>query len=118
MKGCEVIVEMSLAAELCSKSIGKAMEVKEKVREFIQKNIIDADSEPQFSDDDNLFQLGFVNSLFAKKLVIYVEEDFGVVVSNEDFDISNFNSVKNIVNFIEKGKNKPEWATTTHKREI
>lgn len=93
------------------------MEVKDKVRNFIKSNIIAFDEETLFSDDDNLFELGFVNSLFAKKLVMYVEQDFNVMVSDEELDISNFNSVSNIVRFIEKSKISSGLGSATSKRE-
>nr|WP_313785492.1 acyl carrier protein [Paenibacillus larvae] len=46
--------------------------------------------------------MGFVNSLFAMKLLAYIEQKFGITVSNEDLDITNFSSVTNITNYIEK----------------
>ena len=46
--------------------------------------------------------MGFVNSLFAMKMLNYVENEFGVSVDNDDMEISNFSSVNNIVEFINK----------------
>ena len=72
----------------------------DKIRTFIQKNLVVFDDEATFSNHDNIFAMGFVNSLFAMKLVAFVEREFGLSVENEDLDISNFSSVNNIVNFI------------------
>lgn len=77
------------------------MELKEKIRKFIESNLVVFEDEAEFNDDDNIFEMGFVNSLFAMKLVSYIEEDFGVAVDNDDLEISNFNSVDRIVEFIQ-----------------
>lgn len=47
-------------------------------------------------DDDNIFELGLVNSLFAVQLVNFIEQEFDVVVDNDDLDIQNFKSVNAI----------------------
>ncbi|MFF0312976.1 acyl carrier protein [Streptosporangium sp. NPDC004379] len=38
----------------------------------------------------DIFALGFVNSLFAMELVMYVEKTFGVTIPNEELRIDNF----------------------------
>lgn len=81
------------------------MELKEKVRDFISENLIVFDDDAEFTDEDNIFEMGFVNSIFAMKLVGYIEEEFGFRVENDDLNISNFSSVNNIVTFVEGKKN-------------
>jgi methoxymalonate biosynthesis acyl carrier protein len=39
---------------------------------------------------DDIFGLGFVNSLFAMELVMFVEKTFGVVIPNDELRIENF----------------------------
>lgn len=81
------------------------MELKEKIRKFIESNLVVFEDEAEFEDSDNIFEMGFVNSLFAMKLVNYIENDMGIDVSNDDLDISNFSSVDRIVTFISDKKN-------------
>ena len=76
------------------------MELNNRIREFINENLLVFDDEAEFSDSDNIFELGFVNSLFAMKLVTYVENSFKIKVENSDLRLDNFNSVDNIVKFI------------------
>lgn len=52
--------------------------------------------------DEDIFALGFVNSLFAMQLVLFVENEFGLVVENEDLDIDNFRTVSAIARLIER----------------
>lgn len=77
------------------------MELKEQIRKFIESNLVVFEDEAEFSDGDNIFEMGFVNSLFAMKLVNYIEENFSIQVANDDLEISNFNSVNRITEFIE-----------------
>ncbi|MET8116958.1 acyl carrier protein [Streptomyces prasinus] len=44
-------------------------------------------------DDDDIFELGFVSSMFAMQLVSFVEHEFGITVENEDLELEHFRSV-------------------------
>lgn len=78
------------------------MNYREKVRGYINENLLIFGEKTKFTDEDNIFERGFVNSLFAMKLLTYVEQEFNILVESEDMEISNFNSVNNIVKLIEK----------------
>lgn len=51
-------------------------------------------------DDDDLFALGFVNSMFAIQLVSFVEHEFGIEVENEDLEMVNFSSLGGLEAFV------------------
>lgn len=53
-------------------------------------------------DDQDIFAMGFVNSLFAMQLVLFVENQFGVAVEDADLDVDNFRSINAIANLIER----------------
>jgi acyl carrier protein len=53
-------------------------------------------------DDDDIFALGFINSLFVMQMVLWVEKKFAIKVEDEDLDIQNFNTTKAIAEFIER----------------
>lgn len=76
------------------------MELKEQIRDFIDDNLNIYEDDLHFSDNDNIFDLGFVDSLFALKLVTFIEKEYAIKVENEDLSLTNFNSVDNIVDFI------------------
>jgi len=80
------------------------MELNEKIRRFIEANLVVFEDEAEFEDDDNIFEMGFVNSLFAMKMVNYIEQEFGIEISNDDLEISNFSTVNRIVNYINEKK--------------
>lgn len=56
-------------------------------------------------EEDNFFEKGFVNSLFYMQLVMFIESEFNISIQPEDLDIKNFNSVNNIIEFIENKTN-------------
>jgi acyl carrier protein len=51
-------------------------------------------------DDDDIFRLGFVNSLFAVRLVGFIESRFNIIVDPEELELSNFNTIENIDRFV------------------
>lgn len=81
------------------------MELNQKIRKYIAANLVVFEDEAEFKDSDNIFKLGFVNSLFAMKLLNYVEKEFSITVESEEIDIANFSSVDNIVALINKKRN-------------
>jgi len=83
-------------------------EAKKRIRSFLSKYLRDTD----FEDDRDLFSSGLLNSLFAMELVLFVEEDFGIVVENEDLDLTNFCSLDAISCFIERKKGEPSIVET------
>ncbi|HEY0433554.1 MAG TPA: phosphopantetheine-binding protein [Chitinophagaceae bacterium] len=54
----------------------------------------------EFDDDDNLFESGIVNSLFAVQLMTFIEKAFAIEVEMEDLDIENFKSVSATAAFV------------------
>jgi len=43
--------------------------------------------------DDDIFALGFVNSLFAMELVMFLETTYAFSVPNEELNLDNFRTV-------------------------
>lgn|SRR5262249_22447012 len=54
----------------------------------------------ELKDDDDIFTRGFVNSLFAMQLVVWVEKEFGIEIGDEDLEIENFNTIAAIANLV------------------
>ena len=70
--------------------------IKETVKRFILSSIAIAD----LDDDDNLFESGIVNSLFAVQLMTFIEKTFAIEVEMDDLDIENFKSLNATTAFI------------------
>jgi methoxymalonate biosynthesis acyl carrier protein len=55
----------------------------------------------ELRDDEDIFAMGFVNSLFAMQLVLFLEKEFGITIENEDLEIENFQTVNAVTSLIE-----------------
>jgi acyl carrier protein len=73
-------------------------DVKESIRQFVTRSI----NFPELGDDDDLFESGLVNSLFAIQLMTFIEKTFGVEVEADDLDIKNFRSLNAATSFVLK----------------
>jgi methoxymalonate biosynthesis acyl carrier protein len=56
----------------------------------------------ELGDSEDIFSLGFVNSMFAMQLVNFVEHDFGIEIENEDMELDNFRSIGALVKLVER----------------
>lgn len=75
--------------------------IREKIRDLIQKNLVMENEVEELKDSDNIFEMGYVNSLFAMKLVTFVEDEFDIIIENDELNIENFSTINNIVIYIE-----------------
>jgi methoxymalonate biosynthesis acyl carrier protein len=71
------------------------MNVRTRIRRYLEKAITD-----EFHDDDDIFVLGVVDSLFALQLVTFIESEFLITVEPEELDINNFCSVDSMTRFV------------------
>jgi len=72
-------------------------EIETKLRGFLGKYF----RKRELQNDEDMFALGFVNSLFAMQLVMFLEKEFGVRIETKDLDMENFRSINNIIKLIE-----------------
>lgn len=56
------------------------------------------------NENDDIFELRLVNSLFYIQLINFLESSFSIKIENEDLDLNNFNTANNIANFVESKK--------------
>jgi len=76
----------------------------DKIRELIKNQLIVFDEGVSFGDDDNIFELGLVDSLFAVQLVLFVEEEFDIEVLDSELNIDTFSSVNRIGELVRRKK--------------
>jgi methoxymalonate biosynthesis acyl carrier protein len=77
---------------------GEENVIKETVKRFILSSI----NFTLLKDDDNLFESGIVNSLFAVQLMTFIEKTFSIEVGMDDLDIENFKSLNATTAFVLK----------------
>lgn len=73
-------------------------QTKIKIKQFLAQFFGDR----SLQEDEDIFALGFVNSMFAMQLVLFIEKEFQVTIENEDLDFENFKSINAIINLLER----------------
>lgn len=54
------------------------------------------------TETEDIFALGYINSLFAMELVMFIEKAFAVVVPNAELYIDNFRTTKSMTELVER----------------
>ena len=54
--------------------------------------------------DEDIFDQGLVDSLFALQIVSFVEDSFAMECDDEDLELSNFCSINNLIQFVTRKK--------------
>jgi methoxymalonate biosynthesis acyl carrier protein len=62
------------------------------------------------AENDDIFALGFINSLFALQLVTWVEKEFEIQIEDEDLEIENFNTIEAIANLVARKNGQAQRA--------
>jgi methoxymalonate biosynthesis acyl carrier protein len=59
---------------------------------------------PQAEIDEaqDIFSLGFVNSLFAMELVMFIEKTFGITIPNDELRIDNFRTANSMAELVDR----------------
>ncbi len=84
-------------------------EITQTPKETIRNFILDSINIPDLNDDDNLFESGIVNSLFAVQLMTFLEKSFNIEVTMDDLSMDNFESINATSTFVQKKlNNQPE----------
>lgn len=63
----------------------------------IRSFITDRFPRESINDDDDIFGLGFVNSLFAMELVVFIENTFAFKIPNNELRLDNFRTINSMV---------------------
>lgn len=69
-----------------------------KIRAFLSQSF----RTDSLQDDADIFAGGFVNSLFAMQLVLFVENEFAIKIDNEDLTIDNFRTINALAQLIDR----------------
>lgn len=77
------------------------MNANEKIRMFITTNFYVADAS-SLTDDDSLLDRGIVDSTGVLEVVAFVEQEFGIVVADDEMLPENLDSIACITAFVRR----------------
>ena len=69
--------------------------VTQKIHDFVKERFEIGD-DPDFSLDVHLFDSGFVDSLGAMEIVAYIEQEFGIQITQRDITLYAMNTINEI----------------------
>ena len=71
---------------------------KEKIVQFLSRFF----RNHELKDDEDIFSLGFVNSLMAIQLVTFLQKEFDITIEDEDLDFENFRTINSMEELLER----------------
>jgi acyl carrier protein len=78
------------------------MEIENKIKDYIAKNLLFSDDGYGYPDEASFLEEGIVDSQGVMELVMFVEDEFGVTVEDEDITPDNFDSVSLLAEYIRR----------------
>lgn len=79
-------------------------QVKEILLGYIRDNMDAFYDDSELKEDDNIFEKGYVSSLFAIRLLNFIEEKLEIIVPDDMIKLKNFSSVNNMMVMIQELK--------------
>lgn len=79
-------------------------ELQKQVRNFILENYLFTDDESVLGLDESLLERGIVDSTGMLEIIMFIEEELGVTVADEDMIPENLDSVNRIAAFVGRKK--------------
>ena len=78
------------------------MEFKEKLRNFILKELCQDGNIKSLQDDEQLIEKGIIDSVGIVSLLAYLDENFGILLSEEELSPKNFATLQSICDLVAK----------------
>jgi len=73
-----------------------------KLIEFIKKDLAKGKGIGTLSEADNLVEAGVMDSLAIMKLILFLEDEFAIRITDEDMALQNFTSIDSIYSLVQK----------------
>ncbi len=80
------------------------MQIRDAVRDYILKNYLFTTDAGALRDDVSLMQTGVIDSTGVLELILFLQEQFGIQVADEEMLPENLDSVLAIVAFVTRKK--------------
>lgn len=78
------------------------MDIKEQIRHYLAENFLFSSDGFKLDNDASLLEEEVVDSTGVMELVLFVEDNFGVSVADEEIVPDNFDSVNRLAAYIQR----------------
>jgi acyl carrier protein len=76
------------------------LDIKEKLRNFIIENFMFGSKDASLGDDDSFLDEGIIDSTGVLEVVGFIEDEFGVEVSDGELVPDNFDSLNKLLSYV------------------
>jgi len=76
--------------------------IEARLRSFLASNILFRDDGYPYSDETSFLESGTVDSMNIMEIVLFAEEEFKVKIADHEIVPANFDSVRNLSEFIRR----------------
>ena len=76
------------------------MDLRREIKTFILQNFLFSNDESSLQDTDSLMQKGIVDSTGILELIMHLEEQYSIKVSDDEMLPANLDSVNSIAGFV------------------
>jgi acyl carrier protein len=76
------------------------MSIEKAIRTFILENFLFTDDGEALKNSDSFLTMGIVDSTGIMEVIFFIEEEFGISVSNDEMVPENLDSVESLVAFV------------------
>ena len=84
------------------------MSTLEKLRKYILETYLFTTDEGALANDDSFLDTGIIDSTGILELVLFLEQEFGLTIDDEEMLPENLGSIDNLVSFIEHKKSQAQ----------
>jgi acyl carrier protein len=78
------------------------MSPREELRKYILETFLFTSDDGALADDDSFLDKGIIDSTGILELIMFLEEHYGISVTDEEMLPENLDSVTNLVRFVER----------------
>lgn len=78
------------------------MSIEAKIRDYILENYLFTDDQNALSNQESFLDKGIIDSTGIMEVIMFLEEEFGISVEDEEMIPENLDSVNNIVAFVNR----------------
>ena len=78
--------------------MGKEVEIKNKIREYILESTFE--DVQNLTDDTLIFEQGVLDSMGLLFLIEFLQEEYGISTNDDELVVENFQSINNIHAFV------------------
>ena len=80
----------------------EATAIETKVRGYILENLLFSSDDAELPNDASLLERGVIDSTGVLEIILFLEDEYGIVVKASEMLPENFDSVNNMVRFVRR----------------